>query len=132
MAENNGTVGTYGRIWILGVFAFSIARALLAWPTLGRYGVNAWIFLAIDLITAFPYAYGQVKLIKDIVARELGGVQLWSAVVLVSFLAPYIYIFVAGSGELPLIGYIIVVALIVVFGAASALRIRRAVAAERL
>lgn len=124
-------VGTFGWLWIVGVFAFSVVRALVAWPTLGRYGVNPWVFLFIDVVTAFPYAYGQVKLIKECVARNLSAIQLWSLVVLVTFMAPYIYIFVAGSGELPLLGYIIVTALIVVFGAASMLRIGRSISAQR-
>ena len=104
----------------------------MAWPTLGRFGVNPWVFLFIDVATAFPYAYGQVRLIKECVARNLGAIQLWSVVVLVLFLAPYIYIFVAGSGELPLFGYLIVGALIIVFGTASVLRLQRAIRSERL
>ena len=33
-------VGWVGRAWIAGVFGFSVARALVVWPTLGDYGVN--------------------------------------------------------------------------------------------
>lgn len=132
MSERPEKVGTFGWLWIVGVFAFSIVRALVAWPTLGRYGVNPWVFLLIDVATAFPYAYGQVKLIKVCIAKDLRSIQLWSLLVLVSFLAPYIYIFIAGSGELPLLGYIIVLALIAVFGVASFLRLRRAIGAEQI
>ncbi len=131
MTEQQAKVGTFGWVWIVGVFAFSVARALVAWPTLGRYGVNPWVFLAIDIITAFPYAYGQVKLIKVVVAKDLRAIQIWALVVLVTFLAPYLYIFVAGSGELPTIGYVIICVLIAVFGAASLLRLKRAIQAER-
>ena len=121
-------VGVIDWAWIVGVFAFSVARALVAWPTLGRYGVNPWVFLAIDVVTAFPYAYGQVRLIKAVIARHAGAVQAWALVVLASFLAPYIYIFVAGSGELPVFGYVIVGLLLVVFGVASLARIRQNIA----
>lgn len=131
MSDESSKVGTFGWLWIIGVFIFAVVRALVAWPTLGRYGVNPWVFLAIDLITAFPYAYGQVKLIKVVVAKDLRAIQVWSIVVLLSFLAPYLYIFVAGSGELPLIGYVIVCVLIAVFGAASLLRLKRAIDEER-
>lgn len=131
MTKGSDTVGTFGWLWIIGVFAFSVVRALIAWPTLGRYGVNPWVFLFIDVVTAFPYAYGQVKLIKVCVAKDLRAIQLWSLVVLATFLAPYIYIFAAGSGELPLLGYIIIGLLIAVFGTASLLRLKNAIRTER-
>ena len=131
MNDNAETVGWFGWAWVVGVSAFAIARALIAWPTLGRFGVNPWIFLALDVGTAPPYAYGQVKLVKSILNRAHARTQLWAVVVLVSFVAPYIYVFVAGSGELPAIGYAIVIILAGVFGAASVARFRKTLRSER-
>lgn len=130
-SDKPDTVGWFGWAWVAGVSAFAIARALIAWPTLGRYGVNPWVFLALDVGTAPPYAYGQVKLVKSILKRAHAQTQFWTVVVLVSFLAPYIYVFVAGSGELPAIGYAIVAVLAGVFGAASIARFRRTLRSEQ-
>ncbi len=134
MSENQEPeerVGWFGWAWVAGVSLYAVARALIAWPTLGQYGVNPWVFLAIDLGTAPPYGYAQVRLVKAISHRHAGAVQGWAAVVLVTFMAPYVYIFVAGSGELPVFGYVIVVLLVIIFALASLARMRDALRRER-
>jgi hypothetical protein len=93
------------------------------WPTLGEYGVSPWAFLAIDVGTAWPYAYGQVRVVNEARAKNWGGTQLWAAIALLSFIAPYAYIVGAGSGEMPLIAWIVIGLLIVFFGVASLVRI---------
>jgi hypothetical protein len=117
-------VGWFGRAWIVGVFAFSIARALVAWPTLSQYGVNPWVFLFIDVVTAFPYALGQVKVVNGFRFKQYRGVQAWSLVIAATFLAPYAYIVLAGQERIPTMVYIVIAVLAVVFGAASVLRMR--------
>lgn len=117
-------VGWFGRAWIIGVFAFSVARALVAWPTLSQYGVNPWVFLAIDIVTAFPYAVGQVKVVNGFRYKQYRGVQAWSLVVAVTFLAPYIYIVLAGQERIPTLVYVVIAVLAVIFGTASVLRMR--------
>ncbi|MGI9606607.1 MAG: hypothetical protein ACR2P0_10755 [Acidimicrobiales bacterium] len=116
--------GWFSRAWIVAVTAYAVVRALLAWPTLGQYGVNPAIFLIIDIATAPPYAMGQVGIVSGFRSKQWGQVQFWAVVVLVTFLAPYVYIVVAGREELPLIAYIVLAILVVVFGTASVLRMR--------
>jgi hypothetical protein len=118
-------VGWMGRAWILTIFGYSALRALVVWPTLGTYGINPWIFLLIDVGTAWPYAYGQVRVISAARARDWRSVQLWSLIAVGAFIAPYAYIAGSGSGEMPLIAWIIIGALMVVFGAASLIRMVR-------
>jgi len=105
-------VGWLGKTWIVGVFAYAVLRALIVWPTLGEYGVSPWVFLIIDVGTAWPYAYGQ-------------GMQIWAVIAMLSFIAPYAYIVGAGSGEMPLIAWIVIGALMALFGIASIVRILR-------
>lgn len=116
-------VGWVGKAWILGVFGYSVLRALIVWPTLGDYGINPWAFLVIDVGTAGPYAYGQVRVVNEARAKNWGGTQIWAAIAALSFIAPYAYIAGAGSGEMPLIAWIIIAGLMVVFGVASLVRI---------
>jgi hypothetical protein len=117
-------VGWFGRAWIIGVFAFSIARALVAWPTLSQYGVNPWVFLFIDVVTAFPYALGQVKVVNGFRYKQYRGVQIWSLVVAATFFAPYAYIVLAGQERIPAIVYAVIALLALVFGSASIMRMR--------
>lgn len=122
-------VGWFGKTWIAGIFVFSVARALLAWPTLGRYGVNPWIFLTIDVVTAWPYAYGQVRLVTDARRGQWRDVQIWAVITALAFIAPYAYVIIAGSREMPLLAWIIIGVLIVFFGVASVIRIVRQIRA---
>ena len=118
-------VGRLGTAWIAGVVAYAIIRALIVWPTLGEYGVTPWIFLAIDVGTAWPYAYGQLRVIKEARNGAWRNVQVWALITLVSFVAPYAYTFIAGSGEMPWWAWIIIGALMTFFGVASVVRIVR-------
>ena len=124
LEEDGVPVGWFGRAWIIGVFAFSIARALVAWPTLSQYGVNPWVFLTIDVVTAFPYALGQVKVVNGFRFHLYGAVQAWSLVVAITFFAPYAYIVLAGKERIPTAVYIVIAILATIFGTASILRMR--------
>jgi len=120
------SLGALGRAWAVGVFLFSAARALIAWPTLGRYGVDPWVFLAIDLVTALPYGLAQaltVKILRDRTRPPTDSVP-WAAVVVVTFLLPYVYIFIA-SGSMPLLATLGVLAWMVLFGILAVLRMRK-------
>lgn len=118
-------VGWLGKAWIASIFGYSILRALLVWPTLGEYGVNPWAFLAIDVGTAWPYAYGQVRVVKAARSQDWGSTQRWALITLLAFVAPYVYIAGAGSGQMPVFAWIVVGLLMVFFGVASVVRIRR-------
>ena len=117
-------IGRLGKAWIVGVILYAAVRALVAWPALGRYGVNPIIFLIIDLGTAYPYALGQVKIVAGFRWKDYRQVQLWSLIVAVTFLAPYIYVFVAGGQQLPLQAWIILLILIAALAVSSILRMR--------
>jgi hypothetical protein len=130
------SLGVFGRAWALGIVAFSAARALVAWPTLGNYGVNPWWFLFIDVVTAPPYGVAQalaVKILRDR-RRPTRDAVPWAVLVAVMFFAPYAFIFVASyvadtPQPMPTIAYIGVVLWMVVFGALALLRMRRQVKA---
>lgn len=105
--------------------AYAVGRALIVWPTLGEYGINPWAFLGIDVGTAWPYAYGQLRVVKEARSKNWGGTQIWAAIALLSFVAPYAYIAGAGSGEMPLLAWIVIGVLMVLFGVASLVRVLR-------
>ena len=124
------SLGGFGRAWSVGIILFSATRALLAWPALGRYGVNPWLFLGLDLLTAPPYGISQavtVKILRDPTRppRDAFG---WGTVVVAMFLAPYAYIFLV-SGEMPVLAYAGLLAWIVLFGSLAVFRMVRQVRA---
>ena len=124
-------VGWFGKAWIVAVTAYAVVRALVAWPTLSRFGVNPWIFLAIDIGTAYPYALGQAKMVKGFRVRRYDVAQVWGVVVLVTFLAPYAYIVGAGRGEIPLWAYAIIALFVVGVAVATILRLAQEVRTGR-
>lgn len=126
--DDSSRIGWLGKAWIVSILGYSVLRALIVWPTLGEYGVNPWAFLAIDVGTAWPYAYGQVRVVNAARSRDWGSTQRWALIALLAFVAPYAYIAGAGSGEMPLLAWIIVGLLMILFGVASVVRIRRQIA----
>lgn len=119
-------LGVLGQLWTIGVIGFCIARAVVAWPLLLRYGVNPWWFLAIDIGTAPIYGLGQamgVKLIRD-ETRPMRAALPWIAALFVAFVSPYAYL-LASAGELPTYVIAGVVLWIVVFGAFAIGRVFR-------
>lgn len=123
-------LGAFGKVWTFTVVLFCIARAVVVWPMLRRYGVDPWWFLALDVGTAPAYGIGQamgVKLLRD-ERHPLRDALPWVAMVIVSFLAPYLYV-LASAGHLP--GYVIVGVLLwmLIFGGLAAFRMHREVKA---
>lgn len=117
-------VGWLGKAWIVSILGYSMLRALVVWPTLGDYGVNPWAFLAVDLGTAWPYAYGQVRVVNAARVGSWGQAQRWALIALLAFIAPYAYIAGAGSGEMPVVAWVVIGVLMLFFGVASVVRIR--------
>lgn len=118
------SLGVFGRMWIIGNIAFSAVRALIAWPTLGRYGVDPWVFLTLDIVTAPPYGVAQavtVKVLRD-PARPAADAIGWAGVVIFCFFAPYAYIFIA-SGSMSTLAYVGVFAWMAVFGTLAVVKI---------
>jgi len=119
-------LGTLGQMWTLTVVVLCAARAVVVWPMLGEHGINPWWFLVLDVGTAPFYGVGQamgVKILRD-ESRPMRHAMPWIAMVLVSFLAPYLYV-LRSAGQLP--SYVVwgVVAWMMVFGSLTARRMVR-------
>jgi hypothetical protein len=125
------TLGTLGQMWTFGVVVLCVARAVVVWPMLNEYGINPWWFLVLDVGTAPAYGVGQamgVKILRD-ERRPMRQALPWIAMVLFSFLAPYLYV-LRSAGHLP--SYVVwgVVAWMAVFGGLGAWRMAREVRME--
>lgn len=124
-------LGTFGKAWTGTVVLFCVLRAVAIWPALHHYGVNPWWFLALDVGTAPPYGIGQAMAVKILrnERRSPREALPWIAMVIVSFLAPYLYVLFS-AGHLPI--YVIggVVAWMAGFGALAAYRMAREIRVE--
>jgi hypothetical protein len=84
-------------IWVATVVLYSVVRSLLAQEFLSQYGVQAMLFFAIDVGTAFPYAYGLAQVALMFKRKNMQKVWFWLVITIVFFLAPYLYLFLAGQ-----------------------------------
>lgn len=84
-------------VFTWGVFVFVVARALVVWKPLQDGDVNPYIFLALDLATAYPYAKAWPRLFRSIRARRIDLISFWAMVLTGSLVLPYLYVFVAGD-----------------------------------
>ncbi|MBL8159106.1 hypothetical protein JNJ66_01480 [Candidatus Saccharibacteria bacterium] len=66
-------------------------------------GVNPWLFLAIDVVTAVPYAVAVPRTFEEIFRRPRRPFRLtgWFLTALLSFAAPYLYVLLAAGRSMP-------------------------------
>ncbi|HVI69366.1 MAG TPA: hypothetical protein VM581_02815 [Magnetospirillaceae bacterium] len=99
--------------------AYSVLRFLLVGASLTSYGINPWIFLALDIITAATYVIGVEKLIAALIKKgkyPLSKTIVWGVVAAISFAIPYLYLLTGGQ-SLPMsfllgLGFIVLLLLI--------------------
>lgn len=85
-------------LWILSVVGYTVLRFVVAWGAFGDHGTSPWIFGFIDIATAVPYAKAVALVCRRAAAFEWRRLPMPVAVALVSFFAPYAYLwFSAGS-----------------------------------
>jgi hypothetical protein len=116
-------------VFTWGVFVFVVARAALVWQPLREGSVNPYVFLALDLLTAYPYAKAWPRLFRSIAARRADAVAFWAAVLLGALVAPYLYVFLAGDGVATWVWWVLG-AFLVAACTSAAMRLRRGLSYE--
>lgn len=124
-APDEAAVGRLGRLWILTLCGYSLLRAVLAWPILDRYGINPAAFLFLDVVTAYPLALAQVRIVAAFRDQDFAGAQRWCGVAGAAFLTPYTYLFLAGHARMPGYATAALAVLVAVMATASVLRVRQ-------
>ena len=84
----NSNLGT--KAWITGVVGYSIVRAVLVWGVLTA--VNPWLFAAIDILTAIPYAVSTAALPDAIASNDRRATSRHALIAAITFFAPYAYV----------------------------------------
>lgn len=100
---------------MVGLVLWTVLRAASVWGVLQEYGVNPWIFLAIDVLTVPPYSWGLREMGRTIVGGgKLKRLYLGGIAALLGFIAPYAYLYASGYGSIPLSTQILIGLIIVV------------------
>ncbi|MBN2694881.1 hypothetical protein JXR93_09485, partial [bacterium] len=102
-------------VFYTGMVIYMGFRIFITFKTLGKYGVNPYIFGFIDIVTVIPYAIGAPKIIYHVKNRNKNRIVQWLIIFAFSFIAPYIYIGISGKG-IPLFIWGILAAIILTLG----------------
>ncbi|MFZ4720790.1 MAG: hypothetical protein ACOYMR_15295 [Ilumatobacteraceae bacterium] len=88
------------RSWAGIVIVWAIIRTIIVWAAVGDYGLNPWIYLAIDIASACVDAVTTPRMVLAFVDDEYKAAFKWAIISLVAFIIPDLYIFL-GTRELP-------------------------------
>lgn len=119
------------RTWAGVVVAWSLIRTLIVWAAVGDYGLNPWIYLAIDLSSACVDAITTPRMVLSFIDDHFRKATKWAFISLGAFIVPDLYIFL-GTRTLPKRIIVLIVAIIVVtltvgvFGIVRKIRVGRA------
>lgn len=120
----------FERLWVLVTLGYGIARALVVGATLSDYGVDPWLYLAIDLATSIPLGIATARLVCALVDRDLARARRWTLVALAMNFAPDVFVLVVGR-DMPAIVYVVLGAVAVVSLTFAVRSIRARVRAAR-
>lgn len=88
------------RTWAGIVVIWSIIRTVIVWAAVGDYGLNPWIYLALDLGAAIVDAFSTPRMVLSFIDDHYKQAVKWAIISLGVFIVPDIYIFL-GTRELP-------------------------------
>jgi len=107
------------RLWVVGVVAWGLGRTVIVWETLGGYGVNPWVYGAIDVVSSVPYGLATARVVENLIDRDRVTALRWGVVAAVTFVLPDLYIVIAGR-HMPVVVYVVLALLVVLLGTLAA------------
>jgi len=120
---------------MVSLVAYTFARFVAAGGALGEYGVDARWFLFWDIVTVPPYVWSIGRLVRSLANPDASSLTVllgWSLLGIVSFMAPYAYLYYAGAGSFPPLAWILLTIIVALFAANAVRTIRRKVAAVQI
>jgi len=118
------------RAWVVAVLAWSVARTLVVARMLGRYGVSPWAYGAVDLAVSWPYAMATAGVVTNLLDRRRSAARRCALAAAATFLAPDVYLVLAGHGK-PTVVYVVVVVVSVLFAGSALVSVGLQVRAGR-
>lgn len=91
---------------------------------LSKYGVNTSVFAVVEIVSSIIYGVASARTVLALVDKRRRDALLWGSTSTISYLAPDVYVFSAGQ-SLPVMSYVVIIALIVVLGSVGIVDARR-------
>lgn len=80
--------------WIFLVIAWAFIRAVVINDVFGRYGINGWVYFAVDFGSAIPYAIYSGRSIINYLDRDWFAIRKNTLLAAIFFYIPDIYVLV--------------------------------------
>lgn len=117
------------RGWIIASVLYGCIRITLVWAYLRDYGVNAWAFAGVEVVSSLGYGFASARAVSAVLDATYSRLRAWGPLALVSYLAPDVYIF-SSAGRMPngvltvVVGVFLVALVTTVIGIISQIRRR--------
>ena len=82
------------RAWMGVVLGYAVIRALLIWKVFAKYGVNPYIYLIVDFISAYFYAIYSTNLVEKYLQRNYRQTTKYLLLTVITNFLPDIYILI--------------------------------------
>lgn len=99
------------RLWVIVVILYGAGRAFVVWKALGKYGVNPWLYLALDISSSWPYGVATARVVTSVIDRDFSRARTWGVIAAITFLLPDLYI-LAAARHVPTEVYVIFISII--------------------
>ncbi len=112
------------RLWVVLVLIYGVGKSILVWHTLGKYGVNAFLYFCFDIGAALPFGIATARLVIYGLVRDWPRVRIWGAIALVTHFIPDLYIFAVLKEPPPLLvdGLVLIVLLFTIVAIIGVIR----------
>lgn len=117
-------------LWLAAALVYSAVRITLVHTFLGPYGLNIWLYAAVDLGSTVPYAIGSARAVGALVDGERGRAVRWGLLTATSYVLPDLTI-VLTTRRVPLSTYLVLAVVLSTAGSLAVTRIRREVRSSR-
>jgi hypothetical protein len=102
------------RLWILIVIIWGCIKAVVIKDVFGKYGINTWVYLAIDLGIAVPYALSTARFVIFGLEKKWQKAWPYGIAAIIFHFIPDIYV-LADTHSVPKVIYFLFGATVIVF-----------------
>lgn len=81
------------RVWAIATVCWSFVRTTLAWALLGRYGLNPWAYLAVDLSSSLVLGRSTPVMVISVVDGERARAVRWGVLTAIAYVTPDLFLF---------------------------------------
>ena len=107
---------TLSATWVVLVLLWSVVRICAVSVWLSDYGISTKIFAVIEISSSFIYGTSSAKAVLQHVNKQRRSVFFWGFVAFFSYITPDAYVLINGR-SMPTVFYVVIVLLVVLFGA---------------